>query len=120
MRTTLIVLGLLLGGCVTQREVVTQVVELPERIESDPDPRSFGEPYVVRNGDTLWSIARRFRDRDTLEHIIGWNDIQNPNRIYPGQIIYVLLPRNDKIWDAQQCAPPLPSAPQPGPSEGAR
>jgi membrane-bound lytic murein transglycosylase D len=40
--------------------------------------------YTVRQGDTLWSIARQFpgvTDRD----ILRLNDLSNANRIYPGQ-----------------------------------
>ena len=44
--------------------------------------------YTVRQGDTMWGIAR---DHDMeLYELIGLNpQIKNPNLIYPGQIIYL-------------------------------
>lgn len=49
---------------------------------------SFSSPvssYTVRSGDTLSSIARRF-DTSVLE-LVSINNIKNPNRIYPGQVL---------------------------------
>ncbi len=46
--------------------------------------------YVVVPGDTLWSIAQRFTDSPwRWTELWGANkdDIKNPNRIYPGNII---------------------------------
>jgi len=56
------------------------------------DP-AFYETYVIKKGDTLWSIAKRFQDRDTLELIIYRNRIINSERIYPGQTIFIQNPR---------------------------
>ncbi len=44
--------------------------------------------YVVKEGDTLNGIARRFGI--TLNEILEYNDIQNPNLIYPGQTIKIV------------------------------
>lgn len=44
--------------------------------------------YVVKSGDTLNGIARRFGI--TLNEILEYNDIQNPNLIYPGQTIKIV------------------------------
>ncbi len=44
--------------------------------------------YVVREGDTLNGIARRFGI--TLNEILQYNDIENPNLIYPGQTIKIV------------------------------
>lgn len=43
--------------------------------------------YVVRPGDSLWSIAQRYGT--TVDNIIAVNNLQNPNTIYPGQIISI-------------------------------
>lgn len=39
--------------------------------------------YTVRPGDTLWSIARRYSL--SVKDIISYNNLSNPNAIYPGQ-----------------------------------
>ncbi len=46
--------------------------------------------YRVRSGDSLASIARRFRT--TVRQLLALNSLENPNRIFPGQLL-VVLPR---------------------------
>lgn len=41
--------------------------------------------YIVKPGDTLYSIAYRFET--TVDSIVNVNNISNPNMIYPGQAI---------------------------------
>lgn len=43
--------------------------------------------YTVKRGDTLWSIARRYRI--CPKRIARLNGITNPNLIYPGQILRI-------------------------------
>lgn len=43
--------------------------------------------YVVRPGDDLWTIAQRYGT--TLQNILAVNNLENPNNIYPGQIISI-------------------------------
>lgn len=43
--------------------------------------------YVVRRGDSLWNIAKRFGV--TVADLASWNRIQNPSLIYPGQILLI-------------------------------
>lgn len=46
--------------------------------------------YTVRKGDTLWGIAKRFLGNGALyPKIAAWNNISNPNLIYPGQVFIV-------------------------------
>ena len=66
--------------------------------------------YTIKRGDTLWKIARRYGV--TLQNIISWNNIQNPNLIYPGQklilygnysssssnTVYYTVKRGDTLW----------------------
>ncbi len=47
--------------------------------------------YTVRPGDTLWAIANRFGT--TVRKLAEYNRLQNPNRIYPGQIIELCAPK---------------------------
>lgn len=49
--------------------------------------------YVVKKGDTLSAIASKYGT--TYQKLASYNDIKNPNKIYPGQIIKI--PGNTKI-----------------------
>jgi membrane-bound lytic murein transglycosylase D len=39
--------------------------------------------YVIRSGDSLWSIARRFKV--SPEQLLAWNDISSEKSLQPGQ-----------------------------------
>ena len=43
--------------------------------------------YIVKKDDTLWKIAKRFGS--TVEDIVRINGIEDENKIYPGQKIYI-------------------------------
>ena len=43
--------------------------------------------YVVRSGDTLWNISRKFRV--SVNFLVQKNNIRNKNLIFPGQIIRI-------------------------------
>lgn len=43
--------------------------------------------YFVKKGDTLWEIAKRYRS--TVEEIAGVNNIEDENKIYPGQQLFI-------------------------------
>lgn len=45
------------------------------------------EYYVVRPGDTLWSIARK--NNTDIRQLSTLNNLNNPNILYPGQVIKV-------------------------------
>jgi len=44
--------------------------------------------YVVKPGDTLWKIAKRFNT--TIEDIVSVNEIEDPDKIYPGEKFLIL------------------------------
>ena len=44
--------------------------------------------YVVKKGDTLSQIAQRYGT--TVQELVQINNIQNPNLIFPGQILKIL------------------------------
>lgn len=50
--------------------------------------------YIVKPGDTLWNIAKRFRT--TVDFIARTNGIENPDKIDVGQKLYI--PRFSKIY----------------------
>lgn len=66
--------------------------------------------YTIKRGDTLWGISRRYGV--SVQNIVSWNNIQNPNLIYPGQklilygnynssnsgIVYYAVQRGDNLW----------------------
>jgi hypothetical protein len=84
--------GLLLSGCISHE----RPRQPPVQFCWDPF-YAFYEPYVIKKGDTLLSIARQNEDPDTLDRIITRNGIIDPNRIYCGQTIYI--PSRDKSKD---------------------
>ncbi|HUS87809.1 MAG TPA: LysM domain-containing protein [Desulfosporosinus sp.] len=52
-----------------------------------PTPAPAPKVYVVKKGDTVYKIAKRFGT--TMESIILANNLRNPNLIYPGQILLI-------------------------------
>ncbi len=58
--------------------------------------KSGSNTYVVRNGDTLWDIARKFGL--TLNNLLQMNNLNTRSRIYPGQklLISAIDSNNDK------------------------
>lgn len=44
--------------------------------------------YIVKKGDTLYSIAKRYNT--TVQKIVNNNNIRNPNLIYPGERIIIV------------------------------
>lgn len=70
--------------------------------------------YVVREGDTLFNIAWRYR----LDHrdLSRWNGISNPNRIYPGQRLRLTPPRGSAPRRTASTRPAPRSTPQPAPA----
>ena len=49
--------------------------------------------YIVKKGDTLWNIAKEFGS--TVDGIARTNGIEDRNKIYPGQKLYI--PKFEKI-----------------------
>jgi LysM repeat protein len=80
----------------------------PATATPTPTPTSTLEPgqtviYVVRSGDTLYSIARRFGT--TVQAIAQINGITNPSRIYAGQ--QLLIPREGSVTPVPTTQPPV-------------
>ena len=70
---------------IVSAEVLAQAPKTPLAMKPDAPER-----YVVVRGDTLWSIAQRYTDSPWRWSEL-WDqnkdEIKNPNRIYPGNII---------------------------------
>lgn len=46
------------------------------------------ETYVIKKGDTLWAICRKYYGDPTLyKKLAGYNNIKNPNLIYTGKTL---------------------------------
>lgn len=61
---------------------------LPPEVTATPTaPLSTCDCYVVKRGDTLYSIARRYNL--SVRQLAAYNNIRNPNRIYVGQVINI-------------------------------
>ncbi|MDP4127828.1 MAG: LysM peptidoglycan-binding domain-containing protein [Bacillota bacterium] len=52
-----------------------------------PAPQPAHEVYVVKKGDSVYKIAKRFGT--TRQAIILANNLRNPDLIYPGQILFI-------------------------------
>lgn len=70
--------------------ITTKGVETVEIAQSRPDPETprNGKTYTVKEGDSLWQIARRECNSDDWKSIYNANKAtigDNPNLIYPGQ-----------------------------------
>ena len=64
--------------------------EPSETYKRKDDPIGEATVYVVKSGDNLWGISKRFYGRGDLCHIIAKeNKIKNPNLIYPGQVLEI-------------------------------
>ncbi len=58
--------------------------------QTQPSPSSVPKSYVVVKGDTLWGIARRFLGQGIrYKEIAAYNNIENPNLIFPGQVVKI-------------------------------
>ena len=55
--------------------------------EVTPTPSSSDYEYIVKSGDTLSSIARRYNT--TYQELARYNNIANPNLIYVNQVIKI-------------------------------
>ena len=68
--------------------------------QSTPNLRAdHPDRYVVKEGDTLWNIAQRFL-KDPWRWPLIWQhnpDVENPHRIYPGDLLVVTGANNIKV-----------------------
>ena len=55
--------------------------------DAQPTPQPEAETYTVQSGDTLSGIAAKYGT--TYQNLAAINGIQNPNLIYPGQVLKV-------------------------------
>lgn len=57
--------------------------------------------YRIKKGDTLWEIARKYGV--SVQNIVNWNNIKNPNMIYAGNILNLYIKNGgNSIPNSQQ------------------
>lgn len=62
-----------------------KIVQQKKQREYTKEPE---KTYTVKKGDTLWNIAKKeLNDGTKYTDIAKLNNIENPNKIYPGQIL---------------------------------
>ena len=101
-----------LAACARTPEKPQAVVAEPEPTvevqvrEPAPEPepvviqRDYPERYVVKRGDTLWDISKRFLKDPWLWPEV-WHinpNIRNPHLIYPGDVIVLYFDENGKPY----------------------
>jgi len=68
-------------------------IHVRTRIKKIVPPPAGYDNYVVKEGDTLSSIANQFGDQDSLDEIATRNHISNVNLIRAGQVLLIKQPR---------------------------
>lgn len=80
------------------RDVFTKQIFLgnsdktPDVVHPNNSSNSNVVEYVVKSGDTLWGISRRYNT--TISKIVNLNNISNPNLIYPGEVLKIITNSN--------------------------
>ena len=76
------------SNCVAQKtrdkKYIAGVILLPYK---DEKPKETKKYYIVKKGDTLTSIAKKYKT--SVKQLVSWNKIKNPNLIRVGQKIRV-------------------------------
>lgn len=62
-----------------------QRLRIPVNMDLGTSSTTQASSYIVKRGDTLWEISRRYGV--TVRYLANKNGIRNPNLIYPGQVI---------------------------------
>lgn len=75
----------------------------PDAPHDLPSLRTEPEEYTVQSGDTLAKIARRYGV--SLDQLIAANRLDNPNLLYPGQVLIIPPPSLDSIGPAFKIIP---------------
>ena len=73
---------------------ILKVPELKRGESKSISSRQYIKTYIVRQGDTLSAIAKRFHT--TVKRLVEINNILNPNLIYPGEVLKIESSRTSK------------------------
>ena len=71
--------------------VIGQQSAAPAAVREDPPPEKTGvTEHVVKAGDNLWTICRKYYNNGNLyKKLAAYNSIKNPSLIFPGQVIKI-------------------------------
>jgi LysM repeat protein len=74
----------------TAQPTATQTATQTADASPEPTPAASPLEYTVRQGDSISRIA--LRHNVTPEAIVSLNNLRNPNRIFPGQVLLIPAP----------------------------
>lgn len=103
---SLTVLAAMLGGCIEPTTSIRRTGTSGEVPSTRPAARTQPadpQTYSVQPGDTLFRIA--FRYQTTVEDLVRWNGIADPNRIRVGQTLRIGEARMDRVDSIQSSTP---------------
>lgn len=66
-----------------------QILEIITNFTQEQENNISKISYIVKKGDTLWAISRKYGV--TIQNIVNWNNIKNPNLIYVGNTINIYI-----------------------------
>ncbi len=66
--------------------------KIPETENATPTNQTEEIKYIVKRGDTLWDLSRKYNV--TVQEIVNLNNIQNPNLIFPGEELTIITNTN--------------------------
>ena len=77
---------------------VLKIYPNEKRKNRTTDNENFSSTYIVRSGDTLSYISKIFNT--SVNKLVKLNDIENPNLIYPGEILKIPTITNENSKSA--------------------
>jgi hypothetical protein len=63
-------------------------IEIEDMERAEIDGMASMTVYVIQPGDTLWKVTKRYNT--SIDEILAINDIEDPDRVYPGQKLLIL------------------------------
>ena len=70
-----------------------QVLEIKTNSNNTQTSPSQIITYTIKRGDTLWGISIKYGV--TIQNLVNWNNIKNPNLIYTGNTLKIYVNRED-------------------------
>lgn len=94
------------SSIVEENTATSQPVQVGNTVMTLPEPNS-KMPYIVQKGDTLGSISGKiFGDKNRWREIAQLSALSNPNKLYPGDVVYYTLSAESNAFaQAYESAP---------------